>query len=109
MVDDLIKMFPEEAICEGLRSTLEEVNDEKLRSAKSRPKRNNAGTGIYRLFVSFDGKTYKSGKKIFIEEQESKDEIDYFMKVAKNVMFTHMSAKTGIKKVGEKSTIDMIK
>ena len=35
----------------------------------------------------FDGNTYKSGKQIFIRAQESKDEIDSFMKVETDVNF----------------------
>ena len=69
-VDNIINMYPEEANCEGLRIYPEEANDEDLRSAESRPKRQNAGTGIDRLVMSFNGKTYKSGKKFFMREQE---------------------------------------
>ena len=60
-VDDIIEIFPEGANDEGLRSTTEESNYEYLRSAKSRPKRQNSGTGIYRLVMSFDGNNYKPG------------------------------------------------
>ena len=37
----------------------EEKDSEVLRSAESGPKRDNTGTGIYRLLMSFDGNTYK--------------------------------------------------
>ena len=39
-----------------------EKYDEFLRIAESRPKRENTGAGIDQLVMSFDGKTYKSGK-----------------------------------------------
>ena len=58
----------------------------------------------------FDGKTYyKSGKQSLMREQESKDETDSLMKIAKTVMFTKMSAKLGIKKFGEKVVAAMVK
>ena len=44
-----------------------------------------------------------------MREQESKDEIESFMKIAKNVMFTRISAKAGIKKFGEKAVKAMVK
>ena len=47
--NDVIKMFPEEK------------DDGVLRSAESRPKRENSGAGIDQLVLTFDGKTYKSG------------------------------------------------
>ena len=53
-LDEVVEMFPEEA------------NDKKFRSAKNRPKRQNSGIGIDRLVVSFDGKTYKLGKQLFM-------------------------------------------
>ena len=53
-LDDVIEMFPEEA------------NDEDLRIAENRPKLQNPGAGIDILFMSLDGKTYKSGNKLFI-------------------------------------------
>ena len=43
---DIIKMFPEEANNEGLRSATEGANDKYLRSAKSSPRIKNSGTGI---------------------------------------------------------------
>ena len=47
----------------------EGATDEILRSAQKRPKRDTSGTGIDRLVISFDGKTYKSGNKLFIRDQ----------------------------------------
>ena len=47
--NDVIKMFPEEK------------DDGVLRSAESRPKSENSGSGIDQLVLTFDGKTYKSG------------------------------------------------
>ena len=44
-IDDVIKIFPEKA------------NYEVLRSAKSIPKRQNSGKGIDQLLMSFDLKT----------------------------------------------------
>ena len=59
-------MFPEgsrfvQEINEVTYMLSEEKFSEVLRSAESRPKRENAGAGIYRLVISFDGNTYKSG------------------------------------------------
>ena len=59
--------------------------------------------------MSFHGNTYKSGKQFFMREQESKDETDSFMKIAKNIMFTQMSAKVGINKFEEKMVAAMVK
>ena len=44
-----------------------------------------------------------------MREQDSKDEIDSFMKVATDVMFKKMSAKSGTKKLGEKAVAAMVK
>ena len=44
-----------------------------------------------------------------MKEQESKDEIDSFMKVETDNMFTQMYAKVGINKFGEKSVAAMVK
>ena len=52
----------------------------------------------------FDEKTYRSGKKY-----QSKYETHYFVKVATNVMFTHISAKASINKFGEKAVAAMIR
>ena len=37
-----------------------------------------------------------------MSEKSSKDETDYFMKVATNVMFTQISAKAGVEKLDKK-------
>ena len=62
-------MFPEGAIFmqdinEVIDMFLEDKDDEVFRSAGSRPKRENTGAGIDRLVMSFDGKTYHSGKQL---------------------------------------------
>ena len=44
-----------------------------------------------------------------MREQESKDDRDSLMKVATDVMFTKMSAKSGINKFGEKAVVAMVK
>ena len=49
-----------------------------------------------------------SQEKFFMREKESKYETYYFMKVATNVMFTHMYAKAGIKNFWEISVVAMI-
>ena len=54
-------MYPEESNDKGLRSAPEEANNEYLRSAESRPNRHNSGTGMDRLVIYLDGKSYKSG------------------------------------------------
>ena len=56
-LDEVVEMFPEEA------------NNEDTKSAQNRPKIHNADTGIEILFISFDGKTYKSGNKFFMREK----------------------------------------
>ena len=81
---------------------LENKEDEVLRSAESILKRENAGTGIDILVMSFYGKTYKSGNQFFMRERESKDKIDSFMIVENDVIFTQISAYAGIKKFGKK-------
>ena len=69
-LDNIIDIFPEKTNNEGLRSAPEEANDDSFMRSKSRPKRQNSGTGIDRLVMSFNGKTYKSGKQFFMREQE---------------------------------------
>ena len=71
-----------------------------MRSAESRPKRENTGAVIDQLVMSFNGKTYKSGKYFLMREQESKYETYSLIKIETNDMFTQISAKEGIKKLG---------
>ena len=52
--------------------------------------------------MSFDDNTYNPGKQLLIRYQESKHETALFMKVGTNVIFTQMSAKSGIKKLDKK-------
>ena len=59
-------MFPEalilmQEINEVIKMLPEEKYGEVLRGAEIRPKMDNAVAGIYRLVISFDGNTYKSG------------------------------------------------
>ena len=84
----MIDMFPEEA------------SDEVFRIAKNIPKIENARAGIDRLVMLFYGKTYKSGKQLFMRDQYSKDDTYSFMKVATNVMCTQMYSKSRINKFG---------
>ena len=44
-----------------------------------------------------------------MSEQESKDATESFIKLKTNVICTHMFAKSGILKIGEKSVAAMIK
>ena len=44
-----------------------------------------------------------------MREQESKYETDSFMKLETDVMFTQMSAKSGINKFVEKAVVAMVK
>ena len=53
-LDELIKLF------------LEEANNEDLRRAKNRPKIQAAGAGIYILVVSFYWRTYNSGNQLLM-------------------------------------------
>ena len=101
------KIYPGFKWCD--QDFLERASGEVLRGDKNRPKRENYITGIDRLVMSFDGKTYKSGKKFFMIEWESKDERDSYMKVATDAMFTKMSAKAGINKFVEKEVEYMVK
>ena len=80
-----------------------------MRSAETGPKRENVSTGINRLVISFDGKTYKSGKYCFLREQESKDDTDSFIKVATDVVFKQIYAEEGINKFGEKEVAAIVK
>ena len=68
-LDDIIEVLPEEENDEGLRSAPQEENDEYLRSSESMPKRQNSRTGIDRVVMYFDEKTYKSGKTLFTRYQ----------------------------------------
>ena len=79
-------MFPEgtsfiQDINEVIEIFIEESSNEVLRRDENIRKRQNAGAGIDRLVISFGGKTYKSGKKLCIIEQELKEETDSFIKV----------------------------
>ena len=62
-------MFPEgyrfvQDINEVIEIFTEEKYSEVLRSVEIRPKRENLDAGIDRLVMSFDGKTYHSGKQL---------------------------------------------
>ena len=59
-INEVIYMFPKEK------------DGEVLRGAESRPKMENAGTGIYQLVIYFDSRAYKSGKRFFMRKQYSK-------------------------------------
>ena len=96
-VDDIIEMFPGEENDEGSRRSPEEANDKDLRIAKSRPMRQNAGTVVDLLVMSFGGNTYNSGKQLFMRARDSKNGTYYFIKLATIIVFTPMSAKDGIK------------
>ena len=50
--------------------------------------------------MPFDGNNYKSGKQLFVREQKSKDKTDSVMELSKKFMFTQMSKKSGILKIG---------
>ena len=43
-----------------------------------------------------------------MQEQDSKDDTDSYMKVATDIIFTQMSEKAGIKKSGEKAVVAMV-
>ena len=57
-IDEVVEVFPEEEKCEYMRS------------AENIQKRQNSGSFIDRLVMEFYEKTYKSGNKLFMREQE---------------------------------------
>ena len=69
-----------------------------------RPRISNSGTGVDRLEMSFDGKRYVHGQHsqlLMIEEKyDTSKDIDTYISLAHDVMFTKMSAKKGIKNFG---------
>ena len=69
-----------------------------MRRAETSPNRNNSGTGIDRLIIYFDEKTYNPGKQLFMSYRDSKEKYD-FMKAATNVKFSQMYAMAGIEKL----------
>ena len=72
-----------------------------------RPRRANAGAGVERLQMDFSGKGYQAKREFNLitnsaEEirKEDNGDMEKYMNVACNVMFTQMTAKKGIERYG---------
>ena len=88
------------------QASVEQINDViNEENYNTRPRRTNAGTGVDRLQMSFDGKAYTHGKErqfLIVDEDYNKDkDMNTYYSIACDVMFTQMSAKKGIKMFGE--------
>ena len=83
------------------------------RDVSTRPCRVNAGTGVDRLDMTFDGKYYTHGKSHqFLTIKEKYDpnaDMNTYYSTACEVMFTQMNAKKGIKQFGERAVAAMFK
>jgi hypothetical protein len=95
------------------QSTENEERAEESTQATMRPVRSNAGTGVNRLEMSFDGKMYTHSKHrqfLMMKEKYNKaNDFDNFQTIANSVMFTQMNAKKGIKLFGERAVAAMFK
>ena len=78
-----------------------------------RPRRSNYGTGADRLEMSFDGERYVHGQYcqflMMKEKFDTRKDIDTYISLANDVMFTQISAKNGTKQFGERAVADMSK
>jgi len=103
------------------RASLEQINDViNEENYNNRPRRTNAGMGVDRLQMSFDGKAYTHEKErqfLIVDEDYNKDEgmntyysdMNTYYSMACDVMFTQMSAKKGIKMFGERAIAALLK
>ena len=78
-----------------------------------RPRISNSGTGVDRLEMSFDGKSYVHGQHsqlLMIEEKyDTSKDINTYMSLAHDVIFTHISAKKVINQSREREVVAMLK
>ena len=96
------------------RASVERINDVvNGESYNARPRMTNAGTGVDRLQMHFDGKTYTHENErqfLIVDEDYNKDkDINTYYSIACGVMFTQMSAKKGIKMFGERAIAALLK
>ena len=71
-----------------------------------RPRIDNAGTVLDRINMSFDGGSYeKSMQRQFLMKEDNQDthDVTAYITVSTDIMCTQMSAKMGIKKLGNRS------
>ena len=80
------------------------------------PRRINAGKGIERLQIDFQGKACQSKQEhkcvtdsVSTAKLEEGNSADSYMKLACDVIFTQMTANKGFKQYGSKSVAAMIK
>lgn len=96
------------------QASVEQINDViNEENYNTRPRRTNAGTGVDRLQMSFDGKAYTHEKErqfLIVDEDYNKDkDMNTYYSIACDVMFTQMSAKKGIKMFGERAIAALLK
>ena len=98
---------------ERVAPTVENEERNSDNNTSTRPRRTNAGQGIDRLEMSFDGKLYTHRKhRQFLMTKEKYDinkDMDTYYSLACDVMFTQMNAKKGIKLFGERAVAAMFK
>ena len=81
----------------------------KNETSTGRPHRSNLGQGVNRLEMSFNGKYYTNVKFTIIGENKDHEQINDFLRISTNYMFTQMSAKKGIKLFNECTVVDNVK
>ena len=97
-----------------VRASVERINDViNKENCNAKTRRTNAGTGVDRLQMRFDGKAHtheKEGQFLIVDEDFNKDkDMNIYYSIACNVMFTQMSAKKGIKMFGERAIAALLK
>jgi len=82
----------------------------------SRPRRLNAGAGVERLQMDFQGKGYQAKREYNFTTNSTNEgqgevgsDVESYMKLACDVIFTQMTAKKGFKQFGAKAVAAMIK
>jgi hypothetical protein len=107
--EDTPDKIKERVTNEGIQERAEEIEERTQKEA--RPVRNRSG--VSRLQMTFDGKSYTHTKhRQFLMMKEKYDihqDMDSYQSVAHDVMFTQMSAKKGIKLFGETAVAAMFK
>ena len=85
-------------------------------AVNTRPRRANAGAGVERLQMDFQGKEYGAKREFNLANNEYGGEVDKanrnmdkYMNIVCNIIFTQMSAKVGFKKFRDVTVAEMIK
>ena len=82
-------------------------------SSHGRPVRENAGSGVERLEMGIDGKSYSHNTHrqfmIIREKYNADEDVDKYHSLFHKVMFTQTNAKKGIRIFGERAIIAMFK